>query len=522
LASIFQANPLVSVVYYLSYPRYSVAMDSLSSSIISCRELEYIIIDQNLIIIEVSSQPDRFSEFPEEIKIGNDIRLALPELCGLEEVIDLIGQQGCQNFNLKSLAKTNPRFPSVCYVDLYIGCIPPAIEGERNMIILMEDTTEQAIVQQKLFQRVNESSLLKSAWSDSQLYLNKLINSMADALLITDAQGIIKKINPAAEKMFGYEEQELLDRSISILIFQSNEPPFSNLNFEFPNVDQFLVSEIDCITKSGQDIVVSFSCSQLQTTLTEMPDLIYMGKNMTQRVQVETIIRQALNKEKEINDFKSNFVSAISHQLKPPIDSLLFASKILQEIKKKEQDKIVDSIQFNIISLIKLVEEFVWVSKIDNSNVSYLSKNCFNITEFCKNIISDIQSSLGNSQKLVFLGNENIEAFINTEILKYLIKGTIYGVIKKNSSNLEVYLKKTRGEILFEVFDPSRYVIQENQNRLVNENKILKISEIGLELAIVQQYVEIHGGRIELESDVKFGTVFRLVLPLQSCTIDDQ
>jgi signal transduction histidine kinase len=93
---------------------------------------------------------------------------------------------------------------------------------------------------------------------------------------------------------------------------------------------------------------------------------------------------------------------------------------------------------------------------------------------------------------------------------------------KKNSSNLEVYLKKNRGEILFEVFDPSRYVIQENQNRLVNENKILKISEIGLELAIVQQYVEIHGGRIELESDVKFGTVFRLVLPLQSCTIDDQ
>jgi PAS domain S-box-containing protein len=420
-------------------------MDSLFSSIISCRELEYIILDLNLQILESSSQVERFSEFPEELETGHDIRMAFPELCGMEEVIDAIGQGNGQNFKLKSLAKTNPRSSSVFYVDLYIGSIPGGTEGERNIIILLEDTSEQAIVEQKLIQRVNEAILLKTAWSDSQVYLNKIINSMAESLLITNWQGIIKKINPAARAMFGYEESELLDRSICILIAPSNQMSVSNLDFGLKKASILMNSEVQCITKSGQKIVVSFSLSRIHTTLSEMPDLVYLGKDITQRVLTETKLRQALEKEKEIN-------------------------------------------------------------------------------EFCKKIVNEIQLGLRDSQRLKFFEEDKIEARFDTTILKYIFTNTIHSITKYSSSNLEIYirLERSREEIFFEVIDSSSYLREEDRDNISIANKSSNISGMSLELALVKKYVEIHGGRIEIESEIEFGTVFRVILPLQSCTIDDR
>jgi adenylate cyclase len=256
-------------------------MDSLCLSIISSRELEYIIIDQNFKTLELSPKIDRFSEFPQDIQIDNDIRLAFPELCGVEEAIKSISQGSCPNFKIQRIAKTNPRSNLEFYTDLYIGCIFANTELERRIIILLEDTTEQTIVQQKLFQQVNESILLKTAWSESQAYLDKIINSITDSLLVTNWQGIIKKTNPAVQKMFGYTEKELIDQSLDVLITEPEKLPKYQPGMNLKNGDLFWDLEAICTTKFGQDIVVTFSCFQLRTELANLSDFIYLGKNVT-------------------------------------------------------------------------------------------------------------------------------------------------------------------------------------------------------------------------------------------------
>jgi PAS domain S-box-containing protein len=496
-------------------------MNSLFFSILSCRELEYIILDRNFKILESSCHAKQFSEFPEEINIGNDIRLALPELCGSEETIESIIQGTCQNFKLNSIAKTNPQSTSAYYVDLYIGLIPAETEAERNIILLLEDTTEQMIVQQQLFQRVNEASLLKTAWSESQAYLDKIINSMADSLLVTNGKGIIKKINPAAREMFGYEENELLNHSILILLSQSEKLPITDLPPEVWNDDFSLIYEVNCITKSRQEIVVSFSCSQLPTKLMEMPDLVYLGKDITQRVQAEKKLRQVLEKEKELNQFKSQFISSLSHEIRTPLNTILLASELLRNIENPEQDEILVSIQSNIRNLMQVIEDVLLVSQTDNFELS-LSEGWVDITDFCQKLVAEIQLGLGDSQRLQFFGNDRIEAQVDLKILRYILKKIIYSIIKYSSSNIEIQVKLDRShqEILFDIFDPSCYLPQEDRENLLKANPISKISGIALELAIVQKSVESHGGRIELESEIKVGTVFRVVLPWQSHTIN--
>lgn len=497
-------------------------MDSLFSSIISCRELEYIILTLDLKILEISPHAEKFSEFPNEVKVGQDIRVGFPELCGVEDTIASIGQGNSRNFKLKSIAKLPPKSPSLCYVDLYIGSVPAPLDGDRHIIVLLEDTTEQMLVQQKLFQRVNESSLLKTAWSESQAYLDKIINSMADSLLVTNWQGRIKKINPAAQKMFGYPEEELLDRSISILIAKSEQLPVYDGSYQFDRDILFLNSELKCITQSGREIVVSFSCSQLPTNFLGMPDLVYLGKDMTQRVLLETRLRQILQKEKELNEFKSQFVSTLSHRIRTPLNTILLASELLRDIEDDEQDDLLISIQSNIGNLRQIIEDMLLVSQTGNS-VLRISEELINITELCDEVVSEIQLGLGNSQRLKFLGNEVIAAKVDLTIFRHILKKIIDSVLKYSSSNLEIQIKSDLAvqEIRLDVLDPSCYLPQEDLERLSIANNISKISGIGLELAIVQKSVEIHGGRIELESDIEAGTVFRVVLPCQCGTIDD-
>ncbi|HEY9833869.1 MAG TPA: PAS domain S-box protein, partial [Stenomitos sp.] len=178
---------------------------------------EYLILTQDLVISEVSYGAPCFSDCPEALKLGNDVRLAFPELLGIEErILDIL--EGRQNrFELKSIARINESdFPF--YLDLYVSAYSNPESLENHLIVLLEDTTERMILQQSLTQRTNEANLLVSSLTASKNYIDKIITSMADALLVTTASGFIKTINPFAQNLFGYSHEELIEQPITKII----------------------------------------------------------------------------------------------------------------------------------------------------------------------------------------------------------------------------------------------------------------------------------------------------------------
>lgn len=491
-------------------------MDSLVSSIIVSRELEYIILDRSLHILELSSNSIRFSEYPDEVSIGRDVRFGFPELCGTEDIIESIVRGDCQNFKLQSLAKKNSETALTCYIDLYIGYVPAENVAEQRIILLLEDTTEQSSIQQKLFQKVNESSLFEMAWSESQAYLDKIINSMADALIVTNGEGIIKKINPAARSMFGYGEYDPIDRSISMLSPELDRLPKSVQN-STSSIYLFRDLEITCTTNTGQNIIVSFSCSQLHAEFSDSPDLVYLGKDITQRVRSQARLLKSLETEKEMNEFKSSFVSAISYEIRTPLNTLLLASELLRDIHREDRDEIVKSIEVNVRRLAQIVEDVLTISQAEVATNS-LGMDCVDVTSCCREITNKIKLGLGDSQRLKFVETELIEVSIDLKAIEYILTHLIDNVIKHSLSNLEISVKRDRfdRELFLEVLDPDCYLPREARENLLSANNTSNLSGMGLELALVQKYVGIHGGRIELESQVGTGTVFRVVLPFSS------
>ncbi len=266
-------------------------MSFLAHNILLPTHIEYLVVNKKFIILERSSGASQFCDSADEVEIGQDIRESFPELVGCEPIMNAIfaGQQ--HNFQLTRihrLLNTNKNI----YINLYVSSYQKEIDSENYLLVFVEDVTESTSTEQTLVQKNNENSLLLDALKSSQNYIQKIVTSMADALIVTTIKGNIKTINKKTEELFGYSEEELLYRPIAKLI--------ADKNFLLSEVQQYLLTqgevlknlEVTCQTKSGEKITVAFSCSVIKTGREKSSNFIYIGRDVTKHRRVQQ--RQAV------------------------------------------------------------------------------------------------------------------------------------------------------------------------------------------------------------------------------------
>lgn len=242
--------------------------------------MEYLAINRDFIIQETSSGVRRFADCPEQVMKGNDVRVGFPELIGVEDYLTAVLEGRQRSFELKAIGRSANSSP--LYFDLYAV----DYQDEKSLgqlVIFFEDVTQRMALEQTLVQATNETNLLMSALSVSKQYADKIVASMADALIVTTRSGDIKKVNQAAQYLFEYSEQELINKPISVIIAAEN---FSVEVFQEYNLSkgEFLKDvEVVCQTKTGKKVAVAFSCSVIQTDTQNSQEFIYIARDMTER-----------------------------------------------------------------------------------------------------------------------------------------------------------------------------------------------------------------------------------------------
>ncbi len=261
-------------------------MNTILGKVLVPHYTEYLVVSGDFLTLEASSGVQRFADFPNEIMSGKDIRLAFPELVGSEDdLIDILeGRQ--KSFELKGIARFNePSSPF--YIDLYITLF------ENCLTILLHDVTERMVLEQRLVQRNHEASLLLNKLSDSQNYIEKIITSLREPLLVTTQLGNIITVNQATLDLFEYSQEKLINQPISKIITDEKFllPAFQQSSL-FQN--EFLKDyEVVCQTSSGKNLTVTFSGSVIQTQIKGLQHFVYIGRDITQHKQAESALRQA-------------------------------------------------------------------------------------------------------------------------------------------------------------------------------------------------------------------------------------
>ncbi len=254
-------------------------------SILTIRRKEYLTVDQDFNILKTSQDVQRFAEFPDDVTQGKDVRLGFPELFGLEDTLINILEGQEESFEIQGIARSSPQGTPI-YVDLYVIKNQYDENLDNQLIIFFEEVTERMILEQNLVQSSNEKSLLLSALAASKAYIEKIITSMADALIVTTPSGVIKTVNRATQNLFAYSEDELMGQPLSIItredrvLLAATQPPLlfqEGLNH----------IEVICQTKTGEKLVIGFSCSAIQAEGESIQNYIYIGRDITERQRAQ-------------------------------------------------------------------------------------------------------------------------------------------------------------------------------------------------------------------------------------------
>jgi diguanylate cyclase (GGDEF)-like protein/PAS domain S-box-containing protein len=131
---------------------------------------------------------------------------------------------------------------------------------------------------ERMRQKLNETTITKN-------YLNTVLNSLSDAVLVTTPEGIVKSCNEATQRLLGYKESELLDKPLVSFIDDAHRSAFDLTN-SAPEARETVLR-----TASGQTIPVSMASSAITTEDPQFQGNIYVARNITERKRAERRIR---------------------------------------------------------------------------------------------------------------------------------------------------------------------------------------------------------------------------------------
>ncbi|MEH2181727.1 MAG: ATP-binding protein [Nostoc sp.] len=492
------------------------------TNLLSVCGIEYLIIDENFKIIEMSLGLNNFTDILNEAKLGHDVRIVFPELEGLEDIFDAILQGEQDNFELKGVMRS-PDTASPLYIDIRIINNIQEDHSSNQLTIVVEDATERMVLEQSLFQGANEANLLLRNLKASKQYIDQIVTSMADALLVTTLSGEIKKVNYAAQILLQYNELELIGQPITKFIKEVNKYPLIIGDIE--NIGRFhdqeknpLIKEVEtvCYPKSGKTIPVAFSSSIVKTEIEHFQGYVYILRDMTERKQAELA--------------KQEFLAMISHEVRTPIASVIGMANLLQytELTAEQQD-FVETIYTSGTSLLKIINDFLDFSKIQSGNLEleaepFVLRNCIHEALY---MLAPTAREKG--LKLTFFNTPELPTTILGDItrlrqvlinllcnaIKFTETGTIeISVITRKNSDINHSFAANTEEIQFSVKDTGIGIPRDRLERLfkafsqVDSSITRQYGGTGLGLAICKQLCELMGGKIWVESELNAGSTF--------------
>ncbi|MEM9923601.1 MAG: adenylate/guanylate cyclase domain-containing protein [Cyanobacteria bacterium P01_D01_bin.50] len=355
------------------------------------RKFESLELDSNFCILHVSKQVQNFAYYPQEVILQKDIRLVFPEFVGLEDVMTSILEEKQELFELEGIHRFNEEKGDF-YIDIYIVGEPI----ENRLIVLIEDVTSRMLLEQKLNQRMNENNLLSSTLVAYKNYMDKVITSMADALIVTTKSGQIKKVNKATVELLGYKEEELIHKQISLIIddnklLQKAIQQRSLYKKYFQNV------EVVCRTKSRERKLIAFSCSVISKKINGIEDIVYIGRDITakkrrqQRKSAQYAITNILSESITVKQAMPQILQAICESLGWDLGELWTPSQYLSVNHKFTKNPVLRCVEMWSSRRVDVreFEAVTWLTSFP-SGVGLAGKVWENISPlWCEDIAND-------------------------------------------------------------------------------------------------------------------------------------
>ncbi len=233
--------------------------------------------------------------------------------------------------------------------------------------------------------------------------------------------------------------------------------------------------------------------------------------------------RKALEKEKELGELKSRFVTMASHEFRTPLTTILSSAELLKRYSHKwgEEKKLshLQHIQAAVKHMTALLNDVLLIGKAEAGKLEF-NPISLDVTKFCTELVEEIQLTTDTHHIDFHTQGECHNACMDEKLLRHILSNLLSNAIKYSPAggNVHFDLIFDQGNAVFQIQDQGIGIPETEQEQLFNSfhraSNVGNISGTGLGLAIVKKAVDLHAGNITVDSEVGVGTTFIVTIPL--------
>jgi len=403
-----------------------------------------------------------------------------------------------------------------------------------------------------------------------QLHIKSLFENVTEGIVLTNGEGKIVLTNPAAERMFGYDPGELKGRAVEVLIPAGFRKSHEKLRHGFhqqpSNRAMGAGRDLFALRKDGIEFPVEISLSHYryegelfviafivditqrkkieQNLLNKQQELERvtheirrMNAELEQKVDERTHILKealeklehsqkelhaALEKERQLNEIKSRFVSMASHEFRTPLSAVLSSAALIAKYTSEEdQDKRakhINRIKESVKHLNDILEDFLSLGRLNEGRIA-ADPSSFNLRDLLNEIQSDMREILKPDQRFNFHYEGPETAYADKKLLRNIVINLISNAAKFSAegSPIDVFARINDAGASIVIKDYGIGIPEKDQPGLFSSffraSNVTNIQGTGLGLHIVKRYTDLMQGTVNLQSKPGKGTTVTIQFP---------
>ncbi len=393
--------------------------------------------------------------------------------------------------------------------------------------------------------------------------LQALFQNASNAIVIIDANGRIVRVNPAAEKLFGYSAEELKYRPIEVLVprrFARVHERHRNEYRAHPRARPMGTGiDLYALRKDGTEFPVEISLSPFRTeqgdfvvafvvdnTVRKENELRIMRQNQqleqlaielqslnegleekiqqrTQELeQAKNELAAALAAEREIGELKSRFVSMASHEFRTPLSTVLSSAALIHSyVDRGDLDKIkkhAARIQAAVNSLNTILTEFLSLGRLEEGKTEPQWADV-HLSALIEETIGEMSVLLRHGQSIDYIHEGEATVRLDPALFKHILINLFSNASKYSPERARIYIRSRTDECgcCVHVRDEGVGIPTADQKHLFTRffraTNATHVQGTGLGLYIVKRYVELMGGTIGFHSEEGKGSEFWVCFP---------
>ena len=359
---------------------------------------------------------------------------------------------------------------------------------------------------------------------DKEKMQRAILDSVPDAIITLNSQGIVQSFNPGAENIFQYQAVEVIGKNVKILMPENialhHDQYLHDFSVEYKSNPTDINSNLNNIGISRELFGVKKDKSEFPIELT------INAKIIDGEILITGVLRD-ITERKKVDRLKNEFISTVSHELRTPLTaikgSLDLVTKGLNITLPEQASTMIDIANRNVERLLTLINDILDISKLESGEINFLIEE-INIQSFIDSCIALNQeyAKKYNTKFICTHCDKDININVDKDRLSQVMSNLLSNAAKysPDETPVEISTYLTNKTIRISVKDYGHGVPEEFRTRLFEKftqsasGNTRQVGGTGLGLNISKNIIEKLGGNIGFESVIDEGSTFYFEFPI--------